>query len=247
MNPCETILFEKRGNIAHISLARPASLNAYNLQMRDDFSEALTLVDYDNEVRALIISGQGRAFCAGADLSEFGTAPSQAIARQVRWERDVWGQLNSLPIPVIAAVHGYCIGSGVEILLFCDIRISAQDTIFAMPELQLGMIPAAGGSQTLPRNCGEARALDLLLTGRRIGAGEALDLGLITRIVPADELLEAAWKLAAEISHRPTLDMRLMKQAIRQGQDLSLADGLELERRSAQLALSGQGAAGVSL
>ena len=144
--------------------------------MRDDFSEALTAVRCDDEVKALIISGQGRAFCAGADLTEFGTAPSQAVARRVRWQRDVWGQLDGLPVPVIAAVHGYCIGSGLEIMLLCDIRIAAEDTVFAMPEAHLGMIPAAGGSQTLPRNSSASAALDLLLTGRRIGAEEALRL-----------------------------------------------------------------------
>ena len=136
-------MLEKRDHVAHISLNRPSALNAYNIPMRDDFSEALAAVEIDDEVRCLIISGQGRAFCAGADLTEFGTAPSQVVARQVRWERDVWGQLNNLSIPTVAAVHGYCIGSGIEIMLLCDLRIAAYDTIFAMPELHLGMIPAA--------------------------------------------------------------------------------------------------------
>lgn len=232
----EAIVFEKRAAVAHISLNRPDSLNAYNVRMRDDFSEALAAVRCDDEVRALIISGQGRAFCAGADLTEFGTAPSQAMARRVRWQRDVWGQLNELPVPVIAAVHGYCIGSGVEIMLLCDIRIAAEDTVFAMPEAHLGMIPAAGGSQTLPRNSSTSATLDLLLTGRRIGDKEALGLGLITRVVPAGELLESAWKLADEIAECPSPAVNYVKQAIREGQDLRLKEGLELEWRLAQLA-----------
>ncbi len=239
MTGYETILYDKQDSIAHISLNRPDHLNAYNIQMRDDFSEALTAVRCDDEVKALIISGQGRAFCAGADLNEFGTAPSQAVARRVRWQRDVWGQLNELAVPTIAAVHGYCIGSGVEIMLLCDIRIAAEDTVFAMPEVHLGMIPAAGGSQTLPRNSGESAAMDLLFTGRRIGAQEALGLGQVTRIVPRDELLDTAWNLAVRISQFPVPDMKYMKQAIREGQDLSLNEGLELEWRLAQLA--GQG------
>lgn len=239
MTGYETVLYDKQESIAHLSLNRPDHLNAYNIQMRDDFSEALTAVRCDDEVKALIISGQGRAFCAGADLNEFGTAPSQAVARRVRWQRDVWGQLNELEVPTIAAVHGYCIGSGVEIMLLCDIRMAAEDTVFAMPEVHLGMIPAAGGSQTLPRNSGESAALDLLFTGRRIGAQEALGLGQVTRMVPRDELLDTAWSLAVRISQFPVPDMKYMKQAIREGQDLSLNEGLELEWRLAQLA--GQG------
>lgn len=235
----ETIVYNKHASVAHISLNRPDSLNAYNVQMRDDFSEALTAVQCDDEVKALIISGQGRAFCAGADLSEFGTAPSLAMARRVRWQRDVWGQLSELPVPVVAAVHGYCIGSGIEIMLLCDIRIAAEDTVFAMPEAQLGMIPAAGGSQTLPRNSNTSAALDLLLTGRRIGSEEALRMGLITRIVPSQELQDAAWELATDLAECPTPTMTHLKQAIRQGQDFTLKEGLELEWRLAQLA--GQG------
>ena len=239
MNGWSAILFEKRGAVAHLSLNRPASLNAYNLRMRDDFSEALSAVALDDEVKALIITGQGRAFCAGADLTEFGTAPSQAEARRVRWQRDVWGQLDALAVPVVAAAHGYCIGSGLEIMLLSDLRIAAQGTIFAMPEVQLGMIPAAGGSQTLPRNCRGDRALDLLFTGRRIDAAEALALGLVTRVVPPEELEATAWQLAAELAeHQPAI-MQYAKQTIRQGLDMSLKEGLQLERRTAQLALQG--------
>ena len=115
MTAFETLQFSKRQGVAHISLNRPDVLNAYNIQMRDDFSEALAAAKDDPEVQALLISGNGRAFCAGADLTEFGTAPSQVVARRVRWERDVWGQFINLNQPVVTAIHGYCIGSGVEI------------------------------------------------------------------------------------------------------------------------------------
>jgi len=232
----QTLIFEKRGEVAHISLNRPGALNSYNMRMRDDFSEALSAVQHDDELRALIISGQGRAFCAGADLTEFGTAPSQVEARHVRWQRDVWGQLNGLRIPSIAAIHGYCIGSGMEIALLCDLRIATHDAVFAMPEVKLGMIPAAGGSQTLPRNCGPSAALDLLLTGRRFGAEEALALGLVTRTVAAADLESAAWGMAEELCGLPWPASGLVKQAIREGMNLSLADGLALEQRLAQVA-----------
>jgi enoyl-CoA hydratase/carnithine racemase len=237
MSEFPTLLISKEGAVAHLSLNRPQVLNAYNIQMRDDFSEVLDAVQDDSEVRCLLITGQGRAFCAGADLTEFGTAPSLAVARQVRWERDVWGQLASLGKPVVVAVHGYCIGSGLEIALLSDLRIAAIDTIFAMPEVHLGMIPAAGGTQTLPRNVRPSVALDLFLTGRRFNAAEALRLGLITRIVPVEDLLDVAWQTARQLSE---LDGKLVlsaKAALWQGTDLRLNEALKLETRLAALVL----------
>ena len=231
----KAILYEINRGVAHISLNRPEVLNAYNMQMRDDFSEALEAVQEDSEVGALLISGQGRAFCAGADLTEFGTAPSQVIARQVRWERDVWGQLYGLNKPVIAALHGYCIGSGLEIALLCDLCVAAKSTWFAMPEVQLAMIPAAGGSQTLPRHARESQALDVLLTGRRFDAGEALRLRLVTRVVPDDELLDTAWGICRRLADLAPQMVTAAKTALRGATDLNLAEGLALESRLAVL------------
>ena len=231
MRPFETLIFEKEGAVAHISLDRPTVLNAYSVQMRDDFSEALAAVGDDPDARALLITGQGRGFCAGADLSEFGTAPSQVVARQVRWERDVWGQLIELEKPIVVAIHGYCIGSGLEIALLCDLRIAAEDTVFAMPEVRLGMIPAAGGTQTLPRNAGTSRALDLLLTGRRFSAPEALAMGLVTRLSPPGRVLEDAWEAARQLASHDGRAVARIKRALREGGDLPLQESLELERR----------------
>ena len=224
-----TIVFEKRCRVGHISLNRPQRLNAYSVAMRDDFAEALAAVAEDDEIGALLITGQGRAFCAGADLSEFGAAPSQAIARNVRWQRDVWGQLINLPQPIVAAAHGYCIGSGIEIMLLADVRIAADDTIFAMPELQLGLIPAAGGSQTLPRSIGPADALELLLTGRRFDASEARRHGLIGRVTPATETTATAWRIAERIAAAPAPLSAAVRQALRAGADLPLTQALRQE------------------
>ena len=225
--------------MARISLDRPAVLNSYNVQMRDDFSEALLAVSGDPDVRALLITGEGRAFCAGADLTEFGTAPSLVIARQVRWLRDVWGQMLDLEISIVAAVHGYCIGSGLEIALLCDVRIAAEDTVFAMPEVRLGMIPAAGGTQTLPRYAGASQALDLLLTGRRFTAQEALEMGLVTRLCPSEGLLTDAKELVSKLAASDPAVVRSLKRALREGRDLSLLEGLQLESRLAALNLVG--------
>jgi enoyl-CoA hydratase/carnithine racemase len=145
--------------------------------------------------------------------------------------------------PVVCAVHGYCIGSGVEIALFCDLRLAARGTVFAMPEVRLGMVPAAGGTQTVPRTIGPGRALDLLLTGRRIDAGEALALGLVTRVVEAEDLLEAATQLGQQLANGNRETQNYAKTAIGLGLDSTLADGLAQERRlSARLlAMSSSG------
>ena len=239
MRPFETLIYEKEGAVAHVSLDRPSVLNAYSIQMRDDFSEALSAVADDPDVRALLITGQGRGFCAGADLSEFGSAPSQVIARQVRWQRDVWGQLIELGKPTVAAVHGYCIGSGLEIALLCDLRIAAVGTVFAMPEVKLGMIPAAGGTQTLPRTAGPSQALDLLLTGRRFDEQDALGMGLVTRLTPSERLLEDAWDMARSLAETDPCAVSSLKRALREGMDFSLEQSLELEKRLVILSCAG--------
>ena len=236
MSAFQTILYTKQRGVAHLSLNRPQALNAFNIQMRDDFCQALAAVEDDPEVRALLVTGEGRAFCAGADLTEFGSAPSQAIAREVRWERDVWGQWRSLSKPVVAAVHGYCIGSGLEMALLSDLRIAAAGTVFAMPEVQLGMIPAAGGSQTLPGNAGPEAALDLLLTGRRFTAAEALGRSLVTRTCQGEELLDLAWKVAEGWCAIDPSKMSAVRDSLRRGFDLDLAAALQTETRLAALA-----------
>ncbi len=229
-----TIIYQKKETIAYVTLNRPEVLNAYNTQMRDELYQVLTAIRDDDEVAAVVIKGAGdRAFCAGADLSEFLTAPSPVIARHVRWERDVWGLFLNLPQPVIAALHGFVLGSGLEIALCCDLRIAAKDAQLGFPEVELGIIPAAGGTQTIARTVGRARALEMLLTARRIGAPEALAIGLVNRVVPRAGLLPAAEELARKISRLDREAVRLAKQAVLRGLDLPLLEGLELERRLA--------------
>lgn len=238
MSPFETIIYEKKGPVARISLNRPQVLNAYDTRMRDDLFQALSAAADDADVKALLITGEGRGFCAGADLTEFGTAPSQIIARQVRWQRDVWGQMVNLDKPSIAAVHGFCVGSGVEIALLCDVRIAAQGTVFAMPEIHLGMIPAAGGTQTLPRTVGVAQAVELLLTGRRFDVNEALRMRLLTRVTSPQRLLDEAWQLASELARIDCSTVTGLKEALRAGDSLDLAKGLKFEERLATRLLS---------
>lgn len=231
----ETILYEKREGIAWITLNRPKVLNTYNMQMRDDLYEVLGAVKHDPDVKSVVLSAAGeKAFCAGADLSEFLTAPSPVIARRVRWERDLWGLFMSLPQPAIAAMHGYVLGSGIEMALCCDIRLASEDARFGLPESTLGIIPAAGGTQTLPRIIGKSRALEMMITGQWVDAEHAYASGLVNRIVPKSELLAQAESTARTIMSYPQEAVRAAKQAIVRGLDMSLAEGIEMERRLAR-------------
>lgn len=229
----EAVLYRKSHGVAQIILNRPDALNAYNVAMRDQLYEALSAVRDDPEVRVAVLKGRGRAFCAGADLTEFGTAPSQAVARQARWERDVWGAFLEVPKPLVAAVHGYCLGSGLEMALLCDLRIATGDAVFGMPEVSLGMIPAAGGTQTLPRALGIPRALEMLLTGRRLGATQARDMGLVTKVVDNDALEAEAEAVARQLHALDQSAVRSLKEAVWQGADRTLGEALDLEVRLA--------------
>ena len=234
MNGFATLIYEKEGPIARVTLNRPAALNAYNIQMRNDLFEVLGAIRDDPGVRVALFAGAGeKAFCAGADLSEFLTAPGPIVARQVRFGRDLWGLFLSLPQPLIAAVHGYVIGSGIEIALCCDIRIAAEGARFRLPEVGLGIIPAAGGTQTLPRTIGKARAIEMLLTGRWLESDEAQRIGLVNRVVPREALLPAAEEMARHIAALPPRAARNAKAAVLQGLEMTLAEGLLLERRLA--------------
>ena len=229
-----TVLFEKRDGIAVVTLNRPDAVNAFSVRMRDELWEVLTAVRDDPDVRGMLLQGAGeRGFCAGADLTEFGTAPSQTIARQVRWERDVWGLLLDIPKPTVAALHGYCLGSGVEMAALCDLRVASDDAVFGMPEAGLGLVPAAGGTQLLPRLLGPGRALEVLLSGRRFGADEALAYGLVTEVVARAELTAAATALLRRLLRAPDRALAAAKRALTEGADLPLAAALDLERRLA--------------
>lgn len=234
MSSFETVIYEKKDCIAYVTLNRPQALNVYNIQMRDDLYEVLSAIKDDSEVRVAIFKGAGeKAFCAGADLSEFLTAPSPIVARQVRFERDVWGLFLSISQPLIAAVHGYVLGSGIEIALCCDIRIASEDARFGLPEVGLGIIPAAGGTQTLPRVIGRAKALEMLLTNRWMTGEEAYQCGLVNLVVPRDKLLQTAEEMAKKIVSFNPMAVRNAKQAVVRGLDLPLSEGLNLEKRLA--------------
>ncbi len=231
MRPFPTLRYAKRGAVAIITLDRPEKLNAYNVAMRDDLYEALGAADEDPDVRALVLGGRGRAFSTGGDVSEFGTAPSPLVARAVRWRRDVWGRLLGLRAATIAAVHGFAVGGGMEMALLCDFCLAADDARFALPETGLGMIPGVGGTQTLPRHAGVARALDLVLSGRWLDARGARDAGIALRVVPRRRLAVSALALARRLARLEPSLVAAARRAVRAAHDLTIADGIALEGR----------------
>lgn len=230
-----TILYDKTSDgAAWITLNRPQRLNTLSVAMRDDLWEVMQAVRDDPEVNVAVFWGAGdRAFCAGADLTEFLTAPPAALARQVRYARDLWGMLTAFPKPLIAAIHGYCLGSGCEIALCCDLRVCSDDAQFGLPETGLGIIPAAGGSQTLPRTVGVAHALSMVLTGDRIDAQEALRIRFVQRVVPRSKLSSTVEAWVRRLAGFDQGVVRRAKAAVLRGMDMPLADGLALERRLA--------------
>jgi enoyl-CoA hydratase/carnithine racemase len=230
----KAVLYEKQGGVALVTLNRPDKLNAYNVEMRDDMYEVLSAIHEDPDVRAVILRGTGDSFSTGGDVSEFGQAPSPIAARWIRFRRDVWGRLKSIPVPTIAAVHGFTVGGGMEMALLCDVAIASEDARFCLPETGLGMVPGVAGTQTAPRRLKFAWALDLCITGRWIDAHQALFVGLVAKVVPRTQLLNAAFDCARSLSKVPREHAAIAKLAVWDGLNDSLEHGLELERRLAR-------------
>ena len=208
----DTVTLDLDGaGVATIRLSRPEALNIYNLAMRDDLIEAFSAVRDLTEVRAVVLGAAGRHFSAGADLAEFGTADSVFQARRIRWRRDPWGPLLGIEAPIVAALHGYALGAGFEMALMCDFRLAGPDTVVGLPETKLGMLPSAGGSQTLARLVGPAAAARLVLTADNVSAAEALAAGLIHQV--AEPVDEAAHALARRLA---AVDPSVMRSARRQ-------------------------------
>ena len=226
-----TIALERCNDIVRLTLDRPAVLNAYDRQMRDELFSALSFVRDDPSVRVLVVAGRGRAFSSGGDLREFGTAPSPWRAREIRRQRDVWQLWAALPCPTIAQVHGIAAGGGLEMALLCDLVVCAGDARLLLPETGLGLVPGVGGTQTVARLGGPALAAWLLLAGAEISGREAARRGLVAAAVPAARLAARVKALAHELARLDPDALRAIKAAVLRGDDLSLPTGLALERR----------------
>lgn len=227
-----TIRVDIAAGIATVTLNRPEVLNAYNLQMRDELWEVLANLSQDGQLRALIFRGSGRAFCAGADLTEFGTAPSPFVARRIRFERDVWAAIRTFPAPTIAAVHGHAIGTGFELALHCTFRVAARSTAVRMPEARLGLLPAAGGTQTLSRGTHPAIIGRLLYLGESMDADELAANGLVDLVVDDTGLDEAVGRLAGGLVDVPAVVSGTLLSILRALDERSVTDCVRYELRA---------------
>lgn len=217
------------GGVALVTLNRLRALNALSFALLTDLGRIIEALDADPAVRAIVITGAGRrAFAAGADIGELAEQTPDSLTASEGFRG--WDRVAAVETPTIAAVRGYALGGGCELAMACDMLIAGSDAVFGQPEIRIGIIPGAGGTQRLTRAIGAARAMELVLTGRQIRADEAARLGLVTKVVPAEETLAAALDLAAEIAALPAGAARAAKAAVRAAAELPLAGGIVHER-----------------
>lgn len=227
--PFSHILFTKSEGVATLTFNRPEKLNALGRDMAGEFREALGDVAQDPEMRVLILTGQGRAFMAGADIKTFLGMEPLSGRRFAEGAHGLLFVLESLEIPVIAAVNGFALGGGFEIALACDFIYAAEEAKFGLPEINLGIIPCVGGTQRLARAVGRGLAKELCLTGRLLDTGEARSLGLVARVFPGAVLMEETLKTARSLAKKGRVALRAAKQAVDRGADLPLRSGCALE------------------
>jgi len=226
----EFILVETHAKVGLVRLNRPKALNALNTWLRNELMQALEGFDADQNIGAMVITGDERAFAAGADIKEM--AGAGAIDMLNNDAIATFDRIRKIKKPVIAAVSGWCLGGGNELAMSCDMIVASETARFGQPEINLGVIPGAGGTQRLTRAVGKAIAMEMVLNNRTLTAQEALNYGLVNRVVPVERCLEEAMQLAAEIAARAPLAVRLGKEAINQAFESFLNDGLKDERRA---------------
>lgn len=226
----QNILVSKDGPIGIVQLNRPKVLNALSSELMTELVKALEELDRDESVNAIILTGGERVFTAGSDLKEMSQATLVNLINGRRFE--LWDRIRKISKPIIAAVSGYCLGGGSELAMNCDIIIASETATFGQPEINVGIMPGAGGTQRLARAVGKYRAMEMILTGRSITADEAHRVGLVNRIVPAASLMDEAKKIASEIASKPPISVRAAKEAILKAHDTTLEVGLDFERRS---------------
>ncbi|HEX4092806.1 MAG TPA: enoyl-CoA hydratase-related protein [Trebonia sp.] len=225
----EFVRVESDGGIATIRLDRP-KMNALNAHVQGEIADAAAQVSADDAVRAVIIYGGERVFAAGADIKEMSSLGYPAMAARSAALQASFSAVADIPKPVVAAVTGYALGGGLELALCADFRVLGESAKVGQPEILLGIIPGAGGTQRLPRLIGPARAKDLIFSGRHVAAAEALAIGLGDKVVPDADVYQAARDLIAQYATGPALALRAAKQAVNQGLEVDLATGLEIER-----------------
>ena len=230
MDNLTTIVLETFGAVARITLNRPQQLNALNDVLMDELGATLKALDANSDIAAIIITGSEKAFAAGADIKVMASLDFETAYTQNFITRN-WDTIRTIRKPVIAAVAGFALGGGCELALACDTIVAADNAQFGQPEIKLGIIPGAGGTQRLTRAIGKAKAMDMILTGRMMGAAEAEQSGLVARVVPFEELNDTAMSMANAIASYGRLSVLMAKEAVNVAEEQSLSDGLLFERR----------------
>lgn len=232
------IVFEARGYTGIVTLSRPEALNAFNYESMEELHEMVGMLRSNSDVRVVIFTGAGdKAFSVGADLKERKTLSDQEVMRNLYKISEVFTAIDQLPQPTIAAINGFAFGGGMELALACDFRVAASGTIMGLTETSLAIIPGAGGTQRLPRLIGQAKALELILTARRIKAEEALQYGLLTSVSNEADLLNDCLKLADAMLANGPVALQQAKFAVKQGMNVDLQTGLQIERKAYEVTI----------
>ena len=225
----EFVLTETRGPVGMVRINRPQVRNALNHQTITELVDALEAFDRDDAIRCMVLTGDDRAFAAGADITQMVDASAVDVLADDNFAR--WARFRALHKPVIAAVSGYAFGGGCELVLMCDLVVAAETAQFGQPEVKIGIIPGAGGTQRWARSAGKVRAMEVVLTGEPVRAVDAERMGIVNRVVPAGAHLDEALRLANVIAARPPLAVRMGKEAVNQAMEVGLGAGLEFERK----------------
>jgi enoyl-CoA hydratase len=234
------VLVEREGFVGVVLMNRPEALNALSSELMDAVVDALEELDADESIRCIVLGGNERAFAAGADVGELAAATPIELYESRRIDR--WDAIRALRTPLVAAVSGYCLGGGCELAMVCDLIVASETAQFGQPEINLGVLPGAGGTQRLTRAVGKALAMDVILTGRFLSADEALRAGLVARVVAREAWLDEAKRAAHEIAAKSPVSVRLAKEAVDAAFESPLAAGIEFERRAFFLARASEDA-----
>ena len=226
----ELLIFEKEAPLAWVTINRPHAMNALSNALVDELDKVFDLIEEDNEIRALIITGAGdKAFMAGADINELEQRNFMNGRDHTKRRQGVYNRIMEMKIPVIAAVNGFALGAGLELAIVCTLRVASEDARFGAPEVNLGIIPGDGGTQRLPRLIGLGRAMEMVLTGEFIDDQQAYGFGLVNKVVPKEELMETAKKLAEKLAKKSPLAMQCAKEAVNKSLEVGIYEGLAHE------------------
>ena len=228
----QEVVVETEGAVGIVTLNRPQALNALSVSVMDAVVEVLGGLDRDKSIRVLVLAGLPKAFAAGADIGDMkDIADAQAAEKALANHLARWDKIGSLKKPLIAAVSGFVLGGGCELALACDMLVASETAVFGQPEVLIGVMPGAGGTQRLTKIVGKALAMEMCLTGRRLSAREAMSLGFVNKVVPVESYLSEAKKMAQHIASMPPLAVLAIKDSVRCSVDVSLAEGLKYERQ----------------